>query len=152
MLGSILKYGIYSIKLSGKFTRLKWTPSQGQFFLWVKVYFCLSFSSLIMLPFWQHLFPNKSLQVFFFVDVKQQRNLLNWKSLVWSSILKWTPSQGHFLSWVKVYFCLFFIVLFTLPSWQLLFPKKSLQAFFLPKIDVASQNYKTKNIIKKWCK
>ena len=35
--------------------------------------------------------------------------------------LKWTPSQGQFFSWIKVYFCLFFIVLFTLPSWQLLF-------------------------------
>ena len=41
-----------------------------------------------------------------------------------------------------MYFCLFFIVLFTLPSWQLLFPNKSLQAFFLPEIDVVSQNYK----------
>ena len=59
--------------------------------------------------------------------------------------MKWTPSQGQFLSWVKVYFSLFFIVLFTLPSWQLLFPNKSLQAFFLPEIDVVSQNCKTQN-------
>ena len=32
-----------------------------------------------------------------------------------------------------------------LPSWQLLFPNKSLQAFFLPEIDVVSQNCKTQN-------
>ena len=44
-------------------------PSQGQFFLWVKVYFCLSFSSLIMLLFWQHLFPNISQQVFFLLEI-----------------------------------------------------------------------------------
>ena len=56
-----------------------------------------------------------------------------------------TPSQGQFISCVKVYFCLFFIVLFTQPSWQLLFPNKSLQAFSLPGIDVASQNCKTQN-------
>jgi len=41
--------------------------------------------------------------------------------------------------------CLFLIVLFMLPSWQLLFPNKSLQAFFLPEIDVVSQNCKTQN-------
>jgi hypothetical protein len=27
-----------------------------------------------------------------------------------------------------------------LPSWQLFYPNKSLQAFFLPEIDVVSQN------------
>jgi len=32
-----------------------------------------------------------------------------------------------------------------LPSWQLLFPNKSQQAFFLPEIDVVSQNCKTQN-------
>ena len=32
-----------------------------------------------------------------------------------------------------------------LPSWQLLYPNKSLQAFFLPEIDVVSQNCKTQN-------
>jgi hypothetical protein len=40
---------------------------------------------------------------------------------------------------------LLFIVLFTLPSWQLLFPNKSLQAYFLTEIDVVHQNCKTKN-------
>jgi len=32
-----------------------------------------------------------------------------------------------------------------LPSWQLLFPYKSLQACFLPEIDVVSQKCKTQN-------
>ena len=40
---------------------------------------------------------------------------------------------------------LFFIVLFTLPSWQLLYPNKSLHAFYLPVINVVSQNCKTQN-------
>jgi hypothetical protein len=44
-----------------------------------------------------------------------------------------------------VYFSLFFIVLIMLPSWQLHYPNKSLQAFFLPEIDVVSQNCKTQN-------
>jgi len=46
-----------------------------------------------------------------------------------------------------VYFSLFFIVLFTLPSWRLLFPNKSLQAYFLPEIDVVYQNCITKNTL-----
>ena len=33
-----------------------------------------------------------------------------------------------------------------LPSWQLHYPNKSLQAFFLPEIDVVSQNCKTQNV------
>ena len=44
-------------------------PKSRTIFLWVNVYFCLSFSSLIMLPFWQHSFPNKSLQVFFLLEI-----------------------------------------------------------------------------------
>jgi hypothetical protein len=32
-----------------------------------------------------------------------------------------------------------------LPSWQLHYPNKSLQAYFLPEIDVVSQNCKTQN-------
>lgn len=32
-----------------------------------------------------------------------------------------------------------------LPSWQLIYPDKSLQAFFLLEIDVVSQNCKTQN-------
>ena len=60
-------------------------------------------------------------------------------------LVKWTPSQGQFFSGVKVYFSLFFIVLFMLPSWQLLFPNKSQQVFFLPEIDLVSQNCKTQN-------
>ena len=59
--------------------------------------------------------------------------------------LKWTPSQGQFFLWVKVYFSLSFSSLIMQPSWQLLYPNKSLQAFFLPEIDVASQNCKTQN-------
>ena len=42
---------------------------------------------------------------------------------------------------------LLFIVLFTLPSWQLLFPNKSLQAYFLTEIDVVYQNCNTKNTL-----
>ena len=112
---------------------MEWTPSQGQFFLWVKVYFCLFFIVLFTLPSWQLLFP----AVLFSTHLESP--------FYWNNQLKWTPSQGQFFSWVKVYFSLFFIVSFTLPSWQLLFPNKSLQAFFLPEIDVVSQNCKTQN-------
>ena len=70
-------------------------------------------------------------------------NLDNSKIHIKGGHLKWTPSQGQYFLWVKVYFSLFFIVLIMLPSWQLLFPNKSLQAFFLPEIDVVTSNCKT---------
>ena len=61
--------------------------------------------------------------------------------------MKWTLSQGQIFYWVKIYFSLFFIVLFTLPSWQFLYLNKSLQAVPILEIDVVSQTCKTQNIL-----